>query len=618
MNDIAPSRSSNKLEDLFYELLGLRADMMSEADRRLQSIELLPGQQNTGTSRINLAHYLAFRSHDLRSLQDKLTKAGLSSMAHGETDVLGNIDRVIEVLSALTSIPLPEDLLLHDDRYNDIGGQCLQERVNALFGDARADRSTRIMVTMSIEMAYEYKLVKKLVASGVECVRINCAHDGPDIWQKMIDHVHRACAETGETCKIMMGLAGHKIRTAQVRSENPVIHVRRSYDEVLHQQVARLVLMVAGFDHRDEKLEVVPVEQELYETLRAGDRLLFTDIYGKKRKLRVEFIADKQQWQCYSRKDVYITSNTELQLQRKSEQGDWHDLDFYEVGDIALMSNKITVHKNERIFLSAQETLDNGNIQSDSARIEVTCTLPQVIGQLSVDEQVWFDDGKLGGVIESVSPEGVVVHITDATSKGFQLRCNKGINFPDTYLDLPALTEKDLEDLAFAALYSDMIGFSFVQKPQDITDLVAELQKYDGPRIPIVVKIETKMAVDNLPSILLSHVDHYPLAIMIARGDLAVELGSVRMAEIQEEILWLSEAAHVPVIWATQVLESLAKKGRTSRGEITDAAMSVRAECVMMNKGPYILEAVRVLKNILKRMEHHQYKKTARMRALHF
>jgi pyruvate kinase len=97
-----------------------------------------------------------------------------------------------------------------------------------------------------------------------------------------------------------------------------------------------------------------------------------------------------------------------------------------------------------------------------------------------------------------------------------------------------------------------------------------------------------------------------------------VELGSVRLAEIQEELLWLCEAAHVPVIWATQVLETVAKKGTRSRGEFTDAAMGVRAECVMLNKGPYIGDAVEALKQVLMKMEHHQYKKFSRMRALHF
>jgi pyruvate kinase len=103
---------------------------------------------------------------------------------------------------------------------------------------------------------------------------------------------------------------------------------------------------------------------------------------------------------------------------------------------------------------------------------------------------------------------------------------------------------------------------------------------------------------------------------MIARGDLAVEIGFARLAEMQEEILWLGEAAHVPVIWATEVLERLIRKGRPSRGEMTDAAMAARAECVMLNKGPYVFEAIAELDTLLGRMKAHQHKKTPQLRRL--
>jgi pyruvate kinase len=104
--------------------------------------------------------------------------------------------------------------------------------------------------------------------------------------------------------------------------------------------------------------------------------------------------------------------------------------------------------------------------------------------------------------------------------------------------------------------------------------------------------------------------------VMIARGDLAVECGFERLAEVQAEILWICEAAHVPVIWATQVLETLAKEGMPSRAEITDAAMGNQAECVMLNKGPYLLSALRVSDDILRRMQAHQTKKRPKLRAL--
>jgi len=139
----------------------------------------------------------------------------------------------------------------------------------------------------------------------------------------------------------------------------------------------------------------------------------------------------------------------------------------------------------------------------------------------------------------------------------------------------------------------------------------------DWQRLVLVGKIETPQAVANLPEIIVQAAGHQPFAVMIARGDLAVEMGFERVAEMQEEIMWVCEAAHVPLIWATQVLEELVKKGLPSRGEMTDAAMAARAECVLLNKGPNVSAAVGVLDRLLRRMGEHQVKKTPTLRALH-
>ena len=119
-----------------------------------------------------------------------------------------------------------------------------------------------------------------------------------------------------------------------------------------------------------------------------------------------------------------------------------------------------------------------------------------------------------------------------------------------------------------------------------------------------------------LPNLLLEALRYFPVGIMIARGDLAAEIGFERLAEVQQEILWFAEAAHLPVIWATQVLENLARTGIPSRAEVTDASMSVQAECVMLNKGPFVADACHTLDLILRRMEAHQFKKLSLYRPL--
>jgi pyruvate kinase len=249
------------------------------------------------------------------------------------------------------------------------------------------------------------------------------------------------------------------------------------------------------------------------------------------------------------------------------------------------------------------------------ARIGIS--LPEVFADVKPGDGVWFDDGKIGGTVRAVAPNEVSVEVMQARTGGSKLLPGKGVNLPDTNLRLSALTPKDLADLSFIVEHADMVGYSFVRHATDIENLFARLADLTTRRLGLVLKVETRQAFDELPKLLLACMRGGPFGVMIARGDLAVECGFERLAEVQEEILWICEAAHAPVIWATQVLESLAKSGMPSRAEVTDAAMSERAECVMLNKGPFIRDAVRTLENILGRMQTHQAKKRSMLRPLH-
>ncbi|MBK1836574.1 hypothetical protein JHL17_04045 [Azospirillum sp. YIM B02556] len=255
----------------------------------------------------------------------------------------------------------------------------------------------------------------------------------------------------------------------------------------------------------------------------------------------------------------------------------------------------------------------------DRFPVQATCEPPGIVERLAEGDPVFLDDGKLSGTVERRVPEGAVVRVRHTGPKGFKLKPEKGLNVPMTELGLLALTDEDRHSLDFVAQHADLIGYSFVQSAADVRLLQEELAKRrpaDWSRIGLIAKIETPVAVRNLPEIIVQAARHQPFGVMIARGDLAVEIGFERLAEMQEEILWLCEAAHVPVIWATQVLESLVKKGIPTRGDMTDAAKSARAECVMLNKGPYVADAVAMLDRLLVRMTQNQSKKTPKLRRL--
>lgn len=241
----------------------------------------------------------------------------------------------------------------------------------------------------------------------------------------------------------------------------------------------------------------------------------------------------------------------------------------------------------------------------------------ELLTMIKPGEHIFFDDGKFEARVMEVEPEKVMVKIMRISTKKPVLRPEKGINLPDSELTIPSLMEEDIENIPFICQHADMVGYSFVNNPADVEKLRAEINKHAKKRRPaIVLKIERLTAVQNLPALLINGMKDEALGVMIARGDLAVEIGFERLSEIQEEILWVCEAAHVPVIWATQVLETLNKTGYATRSEITDAAMGVRAECVMLNKGKYIVKTIKTLADILTRQLGHKNKKRYIMRPL--
>jgi pyruvate kinase len=290
------------------------------------------------------------------------------------------------------------------------------------------------------------------------------------------------------------------------------------------------------------------------------------------------------------------------------------------IGKLPPIEQYITLKKGDVFILTRAATPGEAGVYARRGRLitpaHISLSLPQIFDDVCEGEAIWFDDGAIGGVLEKVTKEQLHVRVTYARTEGSKLRADKGVNVPDTTLRLPSLTEKDLDDLQFIATHADLVGYSFVKSATDVQELQKQLALMGGKHLGIVLKVETRHAFEQLANLLLAAMRSPCAGIMIARGDLAIECGWERMAEVQEEILWICEAAHMPVIWATQVLENLARNGLPSRAEITDAAMGERAECVMLNKGPYILEAVRVLDDILQRMENHQSKKRSMLRHL--
>jgi pyruvate kinase len=602
-------------ESIMAQLWALRKAMLQRESGMQAALEqVLPAHRDSAR---NLIHYLSLRAVDLRGLQEQLAWLGLSSLGRAESHVLASLDKVLGLLHKLTGQAW-QDLSRQEPLGRVSSRALLAHNSLALLGDAPKDRSVRIMVTLPSEAATDVGVTRDLVAAGMDIARINCAHDGPTQWVDMAKHVRKAAKTARRNVKILMDLGGPKIRTGDIAPGPAVLKLRPGKDEYGHvYRPARLGLQAMGQQEPLQNVDAcIGVWEDWLRRLKVGASIEFTDARGAKRHLLVTHCTSQGAVaECL--RTCYLTPETVLHLVHPNHKKQHSSL----VCHIEHQPGALRLKLGDRLHLT-RDGLDHPVSADDAegdlpfAAARVPCTLPQVIAQVKVGERIWFDDGRIGGVIRQITGQGVEVEITHARESGEKLVADKGINLPDSQLDLPALTDKDVADLDTVASVADMVGLSFVQKPEDVALLRSHLHRLKRDDMGLVLKIETLQGFENLPELMLAAMAAGSAGVMIARGDLAVECGFERMAEVQEEILCCAEAAHMPVIWATQVLESMAKTGLPSRAEISDAALGVRAECVMLNKGPFITDAIRTLDDILKRMAGHQAKKRPLLRAL--
>ena len=603
---------SGVCEALIAELWSLRQSMTSHAARlERMSLGIDPAHK---ASAINLAHYLAMRRVDLRALQERLAWLGVSSMGRAETHVLANLDKVLGILHRLAGRPWSS--LTKDEPVGSRRGPAQLERnAAALLGKAPSDRDVRIMVTLPSEAAGDDALIESLVHAGMDIARINCAHDTAAQWGSMAVRVRKAARRAGRPVRILMDLGGPKLRTGPIADGQGVVKLKPERNALgAVTAAARLGLRAVGSGVAIDGVDAaLGVDAAWLEPLEVGDRIDLKDARSAARQLMVvERHAGAAVAECT--RTAYLTAQTRLKSRRgkrKAAETALHDLPMAQ-GVLHLQRGDLLQVVPQGIGHDAQAA---GPDRKSSPAV-IACTLPEALTRVRKGERIWFDDGRIGGVIRRKLRGRIEVEITQARDGGERLAADKGLNLPDTALDLPALTDKDIEDLDVAVRHADLIGLSFCQSADDVRALRAHLVERGGGQLGLMLKIETKRGFEHLPEMLLAAMACPSAGVMIARGDLAVECGYERMAEVQEEILWACEAAHMPVVWATQVLETLAKTGMPSRAEITDAAMGERAECVMLNKGPHIVDAMRTLADILRRMQAHQSKKRPLLRAL--
>jgi pyruvate kinase len=603
---------SSNVTTLAEQVRGLRDALLAAEVAR--AAEIAAAHPSHRRSAANLVHYVELRNHDIRELQTALALMGLSSLGRSEPYVLATIEAVLSLLAMMAGQQPPEThagIALTD------GQELLELNADRLLGPARPGRSTRIMVTMPSESADDALLVERWIASGMDVARVNCAHDDREAWSRMIARLRARATADGRRCQVSMDLGGPKLRTGPLVAGPRAARVGPRRDRSGRVVTPGWVRLTSSLRPSqapskvrigDKRIVDLPIDDAAWlERRRPGDRIQLLDSRGARRHWEVTEVGGDG---CIASTTQTTYVVTGLELAAPTTNG--HDL--ATIGMLPETEQFHRVHHADTVVLT--RSLEPAAPTPGGGVHYIGCTLVEAFRAARPGQRVWLDDGKIGGTIVDVSDDIIELTVTDVRPNGAKLKAGKGINLPETDLKLDALTPTDLDDLQFVAQHADIVSLSFVRRARDVEQLQAELERLGAATIGIVLKVENVAAFENLPELLLTAMRSPRVGVMIARGDLAVEVGFERLAEVQEEIMWACEAAHVPVIWATQVLDTLARTGQATRAEVTDAAMSERAECVMLNKGPYISDAIGALNSILTRMHEHQDKKRSLLRRL--
>ena len=284
---------ATSLHDLVETLESLHAEMRRRYTDAAGALErVLPSHR---LSAANLIDYLTLRHFDMREIQESLAQLGLSSLGRAEEHVITTLERVINNLHVLAG----------DDRGRQTesavsfqeGQRILAMNSLELLGPNRPGRPARILVTMPTEAATDYGLVADLMARGMDCARINCAHDTPEEWRAMAGNVRRAAATCGRRCRVLMDLPGPKLRTGPILSGPRVIRLRPTRDALGRVVAPARAVFVEGEQVRratdlPEGAALIPVDREWLAELAPEDRVTLTDTRGAHRAATVTNVTD--------------------------------------------------------------------------------------------------------------------------------------------------------------------------------------------------------------------------------------------------------------------------------------------------------------------------------------
>ncbi|CAL9779808.1 unnamed protein product [Musa acuminata subsp. burmannicoides] len=586
------------LASILEELKAVRRCLLASENRDLCRLNLC--HRYYLDSAMNLCHHLALKCLDLQRLNEDLCSVGLQSLESIDPSVLPCIDTIIQLLELSVGTTTAGE---EGRNERAAAASAMRERgfshATALFGPYQDSGQVHVMVTAGKEAISNETLIADLLKAGADVIRINCAHDDPTVWSEIVRIARQSSASLGKSCRVLMDLAGPKLRTASLLVNKIAAVVSPESDDSGDMlSPARIWLCCDGRSPPSNESchAILRIGQELFGELRVGDTVSFVDPTGGRRPVMVveKYCRSGYVAECSEAAHISLGGTLHVDKEDKKVSG--------QILKILIVERYITVETGDVLTLTRSCCVAENDLHDDRHdSTMITCSSDHIFNSVKPGEPIAFDDGKIWGMIQAKNSNAIVVMIVQANAMGSKLGTKKSINLPksDTKL-LRGLTSKDLADLHFVAANADIVGISFIRDANDMASVQRELEKRKVPALGLMLKIETREAVDNLPQLLLQAMQSSnPIGVMIARGDLMVECGWDQLGEIQKEIMAVCSAAHIPVTWATEVLDILIKSGFPSRAEITDVANAMKASCIMLNKGKHVVDAVAALDSML-------------------
>ena len=601
--------------------------MLSEVDQdKRDRIDAADAEHREGVR--NVQHFARLQADDARHIVAQLRAVGIRVSDQAPVaDQLRAAKTLVQNLGGQSSDDGGAEGESYDITRLSAAIERSQEQLasnsSALLGEPRDGMPSCVMVTLPTEAADDPDLVQSFADAGMDIARINCAHDTPEAWRAMAANVRAASTRVGRDIKISMDLPGPKLRVGAIEPGPRIARTR-----VTRTKTGRILtpskLWITPFDHNATTPAPVPeglpgrptlaiqVDPEWLQTVNEGDELSMLDARGSKRYMTVHKVTDEGVL-AYGRRNVYLANGSLVACQYIKTR----------IHGIGRSEQRVHVDVGSRLTLTSDPTPTDPTDDIPA----VNCGEPQAIRSLDVGSIVLFDDAKIecevtsvtragekdaeGNTAEYDSAELVAVHTREG---GKNLREGRGSHFPGIHVPLPAMTDEDRAILPEIVRTADIIAPSYVRSAEDLTEILDAIEKEidvaasenEDPaavsarirNLGVMLKIESEECYNDLPNVVTELLRHRNSGVMIARGDLAMELGFSRMSEAREQIMDVANAAHIPTIFATQVLETMAKSGLPSRAEITDADVALRTQGVMLNKGTHIPDAINILNSI--------------------